>query len=906
MKYRNEILWVLGLLALLGSGLTVRATSEAFYLDWPKSADYEEQFLVETLQGLANRDESRLFVRMFYPGDPTSDEFWRHYLETEKNIHFTRLGCLNEAIRHFAGDGTIKGLVAYPSGNEDLACIAVNVAIQRDLLPVSDKVLADKTEWLSGQTCWAEDTFTANHWLAAETVPLRLTLGGLVLTYGDDSYKAHRPGVAAERWVELDAEARFVEIEVSSNTAPWGLEACDMAGKSSWLVSPTNAIGSIRADLPPSLRGPSKLRIRLEGNKGDQVIVRRVRLLNAQGELTAAQAPVKNGFAGLPIMEDLRKRFASTEEAWQWAIKELLPKASRQMAFSYDNIWQFSGVDMAVAHRAFVFRDDYNKSGDQALKVFGSVAAHVARPGAFFGWAEPEWVYCSRVSEAGHYVVCSIAPNISFFQHVPVAKPVILPKAVSTGKRLLRKFYLIFHVIDGDGFTNAIARYHAQSLLGWDSPQRGLVPICWTIQPLLYKYAPALLEYYARTATPNDGFMSGGSGAGYAYPSLMPDLPQFGLHTQKFLRQANLQSLDLWDLFYYDPQRCHRYLSGPTNRISCYFPAPPSYTQWSARNDWLDDGTAVLSASTRPGMNLWGNYAESLDWRKDPVGDLASRILKASEQVEEPFFIVVHGKMFPNLVKDVMDRLPKDRFEALTMTDTEQLTLEAGRFTAQTEGSGAAPGQQVSVELAVRNPDGKSGKAGEVRPELPAGWKATPAVWQYNGIAPGSTLRQRVQIHIPPDAKPGDNQLVFHKEGDACPRTVRVSVYAGSQVLFDGQTTEIWKSIEQGAIQWREWVAVVSGGSPRDMVSLSVDIDFDRMPLFEIVVPSTRSKWGISLTDGTTEKRLMWGEALIGRQSFDLAEITHWQGRKTVQIRLAPALHGTELELDWIRVHYRK
>jgi hypothetical protein len=61
----------------------------------------------------------------------------------------------------------------------------------------------------------------------------------------------------------------------------------------------------------------------------------------------------------------------------------------------------------------------------------------------------------------------------------------------------------------------------------WYSPERGSLPFNWETQPLLAELAPALLEKYARTATPNDCLIAGPSGAGYIIPPLAPNLPAY-------------------------------------------------------------------------------------------------------------------------------------------------------------------------------------------------------------------------------------------------------------------------------------------------------------------------------------------------------------------------------------------
>jgi hypothetical protein len=61
----------------------------------------------------------------------------------------------------------------------------------------------------------------------------------------------------------------------------------------------------------------------------------------------------------------------------------------------------------------------------------------------------------------------------------------------------------------------------------WLDPRRGSVPIAWGIDPLILDVSPGLLDFYARTSTPNDTFFAGTAGAGYAYPWSMPNMAPY-------------------------------------------------------------------------------------------------------------------------------------------------------------------------------------------------------------------------------------------------------------------------------------------------------------------------------------------------------------------------------------------
>ena len=57
----------------------------------------------------------------------------------------------------------------------------------------------------------------------------------------------------------------------------------------------------------------------------------------------------------------------------------------------------------------------------------------------------------------------------------------------------------------------------------WLDPLRGTVPLGWEVAPAFAELAPAVLEHYYRTATPNDYLICGPSGASYAYMSCLSD-----------------------------------------------------------------------------------------------------------------------------------------------------------------------------------------------------------------------------------------------------------------------------------------------------------------------------------------------------------------------------------------------
>ncbi len=125
-------------------------------------------------------------------------------------------------------------------------------------------------------------------------------------------------------------------------------------------------------------------------------------------------------------------------------------------------------------------------------------------------------------------MLSSGAPNLSLWAFLatvlpPVAKQEFgrAARSATAGKTpapLEKKVYVTLQTNEGD--TPKIVA----GLFGgtWLNPQRGSAPVAWGVNLLLARTFPHLMEYYATTATANDTFFGGTSGAGYVYPSEMP------------------------------------------------------------------------------------------------------------------------------------------------------------------------------------------------------------------------------------------------------------------------------------------------------------------------------------------------------------------------------------------------
>jgi hypothetical protein len=237
---------------------------------------------------------------------------------------------------------------------------------------------------------------------------------------------------------------------------------------------------------------------------------------------------------GLPVLADLRGRFGGSAAAYRWAVDRLWPRTTRRMLIGIDHDDPGFLRDYAVASRGFVLWAEPGDRRDRAL--LRRLMAGMPPNSPYVGWWPSGVSGESRGTElasrhAVYVVPADFAHNLTVFGGVRVSSTApAAPAPLSPEDRV----YVTFTMTDGDNLQ--YCQHHMRRL--WDLPERGRVPLNWTVSPLLRDAAPAILAYYRRTATPNDLLVAGPSGAGYAYPRVWPaaDLPAFTRQTGEYAR----------------------------------------------------------------------------------------------------------------------------------------------------------------------------------------------------------------------------------------------------------------------------------------------------------------------------------------------------------------------------------
>ena len=205
----------------------------------------------------------------------------------------------------------------------------------------------------------------------------------------------------------------------------------------------------------------------------------------------------------------------------------------------------------------------YNKGGNRDMIHIGGFVPWAYKytdftgAGGHHGGVDTEWEYARIISAYNAFMDADAIgygamANASFYAHFPLKKQ--YPQSWVTHDQLRQRGYLtadgkvdfqgreflIFYVGDYD----AAPWIYQRAADIWDDPQRGKVPLMWCISPVLDRRAPMAMDYFRRTATPNDYFASADNGAGYCLPGMLQEprpvsglpngLPVWGQHCKTY------------------------------------------------------------------------------------------------------------------------------------------------------------------------------------------------------------------------------------------------------------------------------------------------------------------------------------------------------------------------------------
>lgn len=236
--------------------------------------------------------------------------------------------------------------------------------------------------------------------------------------------------------------------------------------------------------------------------------------------------PELNAKLKLPVLLDVRGKYNNALDAYKWAYTDLWSKANHKLV-AHTNPTHIVLRDYLVAHKIMPFwiSQAMDKASEEVcLRFVDETEANSPLIGCWGGYGE---LPPGRMNEPnlqrlaslrGKYVVvmdgCFDLTVHSGFQFKKVAN-------INSSRKLQldkSKVYVCFNVTDGDNLQY-LQQYFASGQW-WADPNRGKVPIGWSMSPNAAELFPDILEYFLTTKTDNDEFVTPTGGVGLVTPAL--------------------------------------------------------------------------------------------------------------------------------------------------------------------------------------------------------------------------------------------------------------------------------------------------------------------------------------------------------------------------------------------------
>lgn len=419
----------------------------------------------------------------------------------------------------------------------------------------------------------------------------------------------------------------------------------------------------------------------------------------------------------LPIIEDLRGRWKKSVDAYRWALDTLWDKMNHHLvACSYPD--HLALRDYLVQHKVFIFwvsgpidgARPYSEPNaemrlaEEVLSRMPPNTAVLSYPWAGKDVGMGEGPGVTLFAEFGKYLVGTVnCSNLSVHSGIRIdrfqQKPA--PQAPPLQES---KVYVSFIISDGDNLPVLTISNFPQF---WADPTRGTFPIGCTISPAARLLLPAVVDYYYRTSTPHDSWMTAVSGIGYTYPDHYGKRfrPQDRLRVyDDFLRQtqAGMVPMDLdmaWIMGISEPDLIARYAQQVPS-IQALFP------DYGRRVTRYEDAT-YLTERNVPVFHAVLAWPEGLS-REERLADLVRQV-KLMTPLQRPAFLhlfVLNWFADLPLLKELLQRLGEE-YVAVRPEHLAQLYLQAMEreqvLIRAPERVATVGGQPVRFEVNLRN-----------------------------------------------------------------------------------------------------------------------------------------------------------------------------------------------------------
>jgi hypothetical protein len=160
---------------------------------------------------------------------------------------------------------------------------------------------------------------------------------------------------------------------------------------------------------------------------------------------------------------------------------------------------------------------------------------------------------------------------------------------------------------DGDNIQWLLGDF-ADNANWYGSPDRGIVPIGWTVSPALAELAPTVLKCLydsARSGSGSDYFVAGPSGMGYQYPDYFSYPDSAAAISGRMMQKADLSIVNvIGDA--YEPEDLTGYFAQPNIDGMFYYTFDAGYTGLRGFSTCVNNKPFISARYT-----LWNSYASA-------------------------------------------------------------------------------------------------------------------------------------------------------------------------------------------------------------------------------------------------------------------------------------------------------
>jgi len=357
----------------------------------------------------------------------------------------------------------------------------------------------------------------------------------------------------------------------------------------------------------------------------------------------------------LPVVEDFRGKFTGWSDAriYAWAFDRYADRCSRDLVVwlggEHGRVMKPGVADWGIANRAF-FNDLSTKPADAeeyalARKVLGRMNPLAMVMGWHSYKKDLERDHVRLVSSFGLRVEgLHTLPNLSFSRHVPATPGFVYRNNhnIEPGKAHIPKDKTYIACIQTDGL----------GIGAWHEPGRGDIPYSWEVIMNYSWLAPAMMEYFYSTATPNDYFIGALGGPGYVYPKAVPKDKLSGL-VAKAREMMDLLDLRVFEVMDYSEGATVEGNSDLTREIvDAYYAGMPGAIGFV--NGYAPSFTFAVR-DKRP-LISYDYYLSPTRTEEEAAADLREL---AAVNARRPYFCLVHVREYSNVkrVKSIIDKL---------------------------------------------------------------------------------------------------------------------------------------------------------------------------------------------------------------------------------------------------------